>query len=340
MRGTRRTFIRLAAAGLGSAMLPLVGCARRIGQEVGARVLPTPDAPYTPPADWYQMSIQGAYEADRASYRLEVGGVCDRALSLSDAALRGDFPPAVEPVTLACVGNRPQGALLSAGFFRGARFVDLMDAAGVAPEATGAVVTGLDGFVAFRSLEDLRRPEALVAYDLGVAADRLAPLPIEHGFPARLITPGLYGYTQPKWLDSITFVDQGGYLEVLRDSVSYARGAMQLASGFSRPYQQRIQAGAVEVLGYAFGDGRPIGAVHVKVDGGPWEPAEIVFNELADDLPPYLWCLWRFPWNAAPGRRTLTSRASYQDGETQPEGRPFPYAGGALASLSLDVVSA
>jgi DMSO/TMAO reductase YedYZ molybdopterin-dependent catalytic subunit len=333
----RRTFMRLAAAGLGSAVLPLAGCARPIGQASGATRPPTPDAPLTPAESWFRVSIQGAYEADRQSYRLLVGGVCDRSLTLGDQALRGTLTPRLVPITLACVGNPPGGQLLSSALFRGARVSDLMDAAGVSPRASGALITGLDGFAALQSIEDLRRPESIIAYDMGTSEGDLAPLPVEHGFPARILTPGLYGYMQPKWIDAITFIEQDGYQDVLRASVGHLRGSMQLASGFSRPRGGEIGAGAEEVLGYAFGDGRPIGAVHVRVDGGPWQEAEIVYNKPKDDLPPWLWCLFRFSWKATPGRHELTSRATYVDGETQIAGRAFPDSGGSLASIQVTV---
>jgi DMSO/TMAO reductase YedYZ molybdopterin-dependent catalytic subunit len=339
MSVNRRTLMRLAAAGLSSALFPLAGCVKKLGQPRDARSLPTPDAPFTKPEDFYAMSIQGAYEADRASYRLKVAGVCDRGLSLSDAALRTGFPPRIVRSTLSCVGNRPGGHLLSSAVFRGARLADVIEAASVSEEATGALITGLDGFAALRSIEDLRRREALLVYDMGTSESDLAPLPIDNGFPARVLTPGFYGYTQTKWIDAITFVDEGGYQEVLRRAIPYMRGNMQLSSGFSRPLGGSFAAGEIEVLGYAFGDGRRIRMVEVREDDGPFHPAEIVFNEPGDDLPPYLWSLFRFSYRAAPGRHVLTSRATYEDGHTQLPGRAFPYSGGSLASITLDIAA-
>lgn len=330
--------MRLAAAGLSSAIFPLQGCARPIGEQLPARQFPSPEEPLTEPSDWYQMAIQGAYEVDLEGYRLKVGGLCDKELSLSGAAMRTELPSGIELITLSCVGNSPGGGLLSSSLFRGVRLVDLMEAAGVSEAASGAVIKGLDGLLAFQSMDDLRRRESMVAYDMGISEDTLAALPIEHGFPARLLTPGLYGYMQPKWLDSITFVDQSGYHEVLRRSVSYAEGKIQLASGVSRPRHGALDAGEQEVIGYAFGDGRPIAEVHVRVDDGPWEPADIVWNRMDDaDLPPYLWCLWRYMWEASPGDHTLSTRATYADGETQVEGRAFPYSGGSIAQVRVGV---
>jgi DMSO/TMAO reductase YedYZ molybdopterin-dependent catalytic subunit len=339
MSTSRRTFMRLAAAGLSSALIPLSSCARPIGESHPTRQFPSPEEPLTRPEDWYIMAIQGAYEADLKGYRLKVGGLCENGLHLSDAALRGDLPASLELITLSCVGNRPGGGLLSSSLFRGVRLVDLMEAARVSKDATGAVFKALDGFLAFQSMEDLRRPESMIAYDMGLSQDSLAPLPIEHGFPARLLTPGLYGYMQPKWLDSITFVDQSGYHEVLRRSVNYAKGKMMLSSGVSYPRHSQVFEGDQEVIGYAFGDGRPIAEVHIRVDDGPWEPVEIVWNRMDDEeLPPYLWCLWRYIWKATPGSHILATRATYADGETQISGREFPYSGGSIAEINIDVV--
>jgi DMSO/TMAO reductase YedYZ molybdopterin-dependent catalytic subunit len=282
------------------------------------------------------MAIQGTYEADLENYRLKVGGVCEKALSLRLDDLRTKFPPAMELITLSCVGNRPGGGLLSSSLFRGVRLRDLIEEAGVPEEASGAFITGLDGFVALQSIKDLSRPESMVAYDMGLSEETLVHLPIEHGFPARILTPGLYGYMQPKWIDSITFVDQGGYHEVLQKSVNYANGKMQLSSGISRPRTGHVPPGDQEVIGYAFGDGRPIGAVHVRVDDGPWEPATIVWNSADNgELPPYLWCLWRYMWKATLGAHRLTSRATYEGGEMQKDGREFPYSGGSFAEFEI-----
>lgn len=333
----RRTFLRLAAAGLRSALLPLATCARPLGQPRDALSLPTPLAPLTTAHDFYLMSIQGAYEADLRSYRLKVGGACDRALSLSDAALRTELTAGLSLCTLACVGNKPGGRLVSSALFRGARVRDVIDAAGVSKEATSALITGLDGFAALQSIETLRRHEALLAYDMGTTEADLAPLPVEHGFPARLLTPGHYGYLQPKWIDSITFVEEGGYQAVLDRSIPYLRGAMQLASGFSLPRGGTFPPGDIEVFGYAFGDSRPIRKVEVQVGDGRFEPAEIVWNREEDDLPSTLWSLWQFTFHATPGKHTLTCRATYADGETQVTGREFPYSGGSLASITLEI---
>lgn len=326
--------MRLAAAGLSSALGPL-SCAKQVGQQIGTTHYPTPDEPLTPVAAWYKMSILGAYEADRAKYRLKIGGVADRSLSLSLDDLERDFTLGVEMVTLSCVGNTPGGNLMSAGYFRGVRLRELMERAKVASQATGAFITGLDGFVSYQSIDDLRREESLIALHLGEDLDDFRHLPIENGFPCRILTPGLYGYMQPKWIDSIEFIDQGGYQRVLTKSIPYFEGKIQLASGFSRPLGSQVEAGGYEVLGFAFGDGRMITKVEVSVDGGTWEAARIVYNSEDDDKPGYLWVLWSFDWDASPGEHRLRCRATYADGTTQYDGQRFPYSGGSISEIHV-----
>ncbi len=336
----RRTLMRLAAAGLASALAPLGACARPFGQPHGTTHRPTPEAPMTPVDAWYSMSITGAYEADLRGYRLKIGGDVDDFTELSIADLRADFDQIVAPITLACVGNSPGGDLMSSGMLRGVRVRDVLRRAGASSKASGALITGLDGFASYQSMEDLLRSESVFAFELGTTAEDLAPLPVERGFPCRIMTPGLYGYMQPKWIDTVEVVAHGGTQRVITRSIPYFEGKMQLASGFSVPRAGSIGEGTLDVLGYAFGDGRPIAQVEVAVDGGPWQPAEIVFDEHGSAPRSYLWVLWRFPWSAAAGERRLRCRATYEDGATQLEGARFPYSGGSITEIVVQVGAA
>ena len=285
------------------------------------------------------MSLVDPYRADLARYRFKVSGIVDHPLSISVPDLRARFENVTVPITLACVGNTPEGRLVSSGFFRGVRARDVLAAVGTSDRAEAAIITGLDGYVALQSIDELRRSESIFAFDLGRSESELEPLTIEHGFPLRIMTPGLYGYIQPKWIDSVTIADQRGYQEVLRGAIEYARGHIQLASGFTRPVEgQTVRAGKLRVIGYSYGDGRPITKVELRVDGGPWQPAKIAFNTPFDDVPAWVWVVWLFEWDAVPGEHTLEARATYADGNTQPEGRVFPYSGGSIPIIPITVI--
>ena len=78
----------------------------------------------------------------------------------------------------------------------------------------------------------------------------------------------------------------------------------------------------------------------MSVDGGPWQPADVVYNDGQDDMPSYLWALWRFMWDATVGTHTLSCRATYEDGQTQLAGRKFPYSGGSISNIELRVTTA
>jgi DMSO/TMAO reductase YedYZ molybdopterin-dependent catalytic subunit len=293
----------------------------------------------TPNEAWYVVSLKGAYEADLANYRLTVGGKVETPLRLSIAELRARFEEVVLPITLACVGNVPNGRLMSSGYFRGVRTRDLMQAVGVEREATGAAITALEGYLSMRDMPLMRRPDTLLAYEMGPSPDRTEPLGVEHGFPLRILTPGIYGWVQPKWVSSIIFVDDGHHYDVLRRSSDFVESKMQLASGFSYPRDgDRVAVGPRDVLGFAFGDGRLIDRVEVQVDQGPWQPAEIVWNDRDDALPTSVWVLWRYPWQAQRGVHKLAVRATYQDGDTQITGRAFPYSGGSLSVIGVEAV--
>lgn len=335
---SRRTFIRLAAAGLSSAAVSLTAC---VEEDAGVATthFPTPGEPMTPNGDWYFVAMKGAYEADRRNYRLRVGGRVTHARDYRLDELRAELAEAVEPITLACVGGPPSAGLFSASWFRGVRTRDLMDLVGVEGRATSAVIHGLDGYVAMRSLDDLRRQDSLLAYEMGTTPGGTVALPVKNGFPLRVLTPGLYGWVQPKWISSITFLDDSSHFEVIRRSSDTVAGAMQLSSGFSFPRGgSAIAEGSTRVVGYAFGDTRLIDRVEVRVDAGPWQTAEIVWNEADDELPTSVWVLWRFDWEASVGEHDLGVRAFYADGEGQIEGRSFPYSGGSLSTIRVGVL--
>jgi len=117
---------------------PWVSCSR--SSSARARRIAASTASY--------VSIVDPAPRDLEHYRLKIGGIVENGLSISVPALRTRFENVVEPITLACVGNPPEGSLVSAGYFRGVRVRDVLDAAKVSDRAEAAIITGLDGYVA------------------------------------------------------------------------------------------------------------------------------------------------------------------------------------------------
>ena len=152
------------------------------------------------------------------------------------------------------------------------------------------------------------------------------PLPLRHGFPARLIVPGLYGYVSAtKWLSQIelTRFDQFDHYWVPR---GYAVEApIKTASRIDTPKGlARVPAGPTPIAGVAWAQTRGIDAVEVQVDDGEWQPAE-----LAEQLNDAVWRQWVLRWDATPGRHTVRVRATDGTGAIQSDQRSEPLPDGS-----------
>jgi DMSO/TMAO reductase YedYZ molybdopterin-dependent catalytic subunit len=151
-------------------------------------------------------------------------------------------------------------------------------------------------------------------------------LPLEHGFPARLVVPGLYGYVSAtKWLTEIELTGLDDF-----DSYWVRRGwakeaPIKTESRIDTPRSgASLRAGRVPVAGVAWAQGRGIREVEVRIDDGPWRAARLGAG-VGDDT----WRQWVLEWDADPGDHTLAVRATDGDGETQPEERVAPIPDGA-----------
>jgi hypothetical protein len=223
-------------------------------------------------------------------------------------------------VTIACVSNEVGGDLVGNALWRGVRLKELLDRAGVQPEATQIVGRAVDGFTAgfptVWALADER--EALVA--VAMNGD---PLPADHGFPARLIVPGLYGYVSAtKWLAEIEltrFEAFDGYWVPL----GWSKEAPILTqSRIDTPRAgSDVPAGTVPIAGVAWAPDRGISAVEVQVDEGEWQPAE-----LSVPISDATWVQFVNRWDASAGEHTIRVRATDGDGvvQTAETSRPDP----------------
>jgi len=161
------------------------------------------------------------------------------------------------------------------------------------------------------------------------------PLPVAHGFPARLIVPGLYGYVSAtKWLKEIELTTWEAF-----DSYWVPRGWSKTGPVLtqSRIDVPRLNAGyrtgdTIQVAGVAWAMDRGVSGVEVRVDDGDWQPAT-----LATALGPQTWVQWRFAWGAVAGRHTFTVRATDGGGVVQEERVTPPPPDGARGYHSVSV---
>ena len=258
-------------------------------------------------------------QVDPRNFTLSVRGMVDRPLSLSYAQLLA-MPQVEADITITCVSNEVGGDLVGLARWQGVLLRDVLAMAGVQPGADQIVGESVDGFTAgFPTTFGTDDRFAMIA--LGMNGE---PLPIVHGFPARLIVPGLYGYVSAtKWLSSITLTTLESFDGFWIPRGWSKLGPIKISSRIDVPRSGgSVAAGPVTVGGMAWapGTGRGITAVQVRVDGGEWQPAELG-GELSEDA----WRQWRWTWPATPGRHRLEVRATDRTGEVQTD-RTAPVA--------------
>lgn len=277
--------------------------------------------PITPPDRFYIVS-KNLLDPDPSakSWRLRVDGLVERPLILRYAEIVA-LPAANEPRTLECVSNDIGGDLISTGVWTAARLADVLQQAGVKPEAMAVKFTSADDYTASISLAQALDPTTLLAYKLDGA-----PLPHKHGYPLRVLGAGTYGMKNPKWLTRVELVpgevpgfwQQQGWDE---------RGVVQTMSQINAPGDgARLSVGSITLSGIAFAGARGVARVELSTDGGAtWNEAQLLPAQ-----GPNTWTFWQHAWQPAqPGGYTLVVRATDGTGAVQPSRRTDPFPAGA-----------
>ena len=309
---TRRTFLKVAGAA-GAALL--TGCRTRqpssslsAGAATSAGgLLPAPlEILITPAGSLYTQSYGGLPMVEPDDWRLRIHGLVtnERTLSLDDVRA---FPKVESLRTLECIGNPVGGTLIGNVVWGGLDAGALWQEVGILPAATRAKFLAEDDYETSVELRWITQPGVLLVYELNGE-----PLPREHGFPLRILMPGLYGQKMPKWIRDIEFIDYDhqGYWE--------SRGWSEVASVQTNAIVRqpedlaRLPLGSVPVFGVAFAGLRRITDVEVRIDDGAWSRAELL---QADST--LVWTQWSFDWTAAEGRHTIAVRATDETGFVQ-----------------------
>ncbi|BDX33313.1 oxidoreductase [Mycobacterium antarcticum] len=355
-RGRRLSLVTLGFIGVGAVAGVAGAVLNRLNSSVAgdrtAFTLPTPaqDVPVAPPpsvqppgvalppfitpnADFYRIDTAlSVPQLTRADWRLRIHGMVDREVTLTFDDLQR-FQPIQRIVTLTCVSNPIGGDLISNAKWTGYRVRDLLAGAGIHSDADMVLSTSIDGFTAGTPVEALTdERDALLAIGMNDA-----PLPSEHGYPARLVVPGLYGYVSAtKWvtdLELTRFDRAEAYWTRLGWS---ARGPIKTASKIEVPKSgQVVPKGPVTFGGVAWAQQRGIKAVEVRIDEGPWEQAQLGASYSKDT-----WRLWSFPWQANDsGSHLMSVRATDGTGAVQTSDTADVVPDGATGwhSVSFDV---
>jgi len=262
-------------------------------------------------ADFYRVDTAYAVPAlTTDTWQLRIHGAVDREITLTFDDLLA--MPAVERmITLTCVSNEVGGKLAGNARWQGVRLADLLEMAGPQGGSDCVLSTSADGFTVTTPLAALTDGrDALLAYAMNGE-----PLPVEHGFPVRMVVPGLYGYVSAtKWvvdLEITRFADVTAYWTQRGWSPQApikTASRIDVPAGFAR-----LTPGTVAVAGMAWAQHRGIRGVQVQIDDGPWQDATLS-GELTTDI----WRQWSFPWAATdPGIHTIRCRAVDADGMVQ-----------------------
>ncbi len=270
-------------------------------------------------------------QVDPSTWQLRIHGMVQREVTITFAELLRR--PLIEDyVTLTCVSDPVGGPYVGNAKWLGASLADLIRQARPRAGATQLLCTSVDGFTSGTPLQVvLDGRDALLAVAMNGTA-----LPVAHGFPARMVIPGLYGYVSAtKWVTDIevtTFADATAYWAERGWS---QQAPIKTESRIDVPaIGSTLRPGPTQVAGVAWAQHKGVAAVEVRVDRGPWHEARLAAVPDIDT-----WRQWVFPWQATPGNHVLEARATDKTGYTQTalQAQPPPNGASGYPSAAVTV---
>ncbi|MFD7541709.1 molybdopterin-dependent oxidoreductase [Streptomyces sp. NPDC059819] len=295
---------------------------------------------FTPNGDFYRVDTALVVpKVDATTWRLTIHGkgvTRPRTITFDDL-IQGRAGELIErDVTLACVSNEVGGPYVGNARWIGVRLADLLREVGVQPPSKGGpadqlVARSVDGMTIGSPVEDVMDGrDAMLAVGMNGQ-----PLPFEHGFPVRMLVPGLFGYVSAcKWIEDLELTTFDAYDSYWVKRSWARRGPIKTESRIDTPKPfARPPQGTVMVAGVAWAQHRGIDRVEVRVDDGPWQQADLAAQDSTDT-----WRQWSFPWKATTsGSHTLTVRATDRTGAVQTEKRTPTIPDGASGWHSVVV---
>ncbi|MFI9115886.1 molybdopterin-dependent oxidoreductase [Streptomyces venezuelae] len=290
----------------------------------------------TPNRDFYRVDTALTVpKVDAGTWRLRIHGKgVARPLTYTLDQLLAR--PLIErDITLTCVSNEVGGPYIGSARWLGVPLVGLLKEAGVVPPSRGGeadqlVARSVDGMTLGSPVEDVMDGrDAMLA--VGMNGE---PLPFDHGFPARMLVPGLYGYVSAcKWITDIELTTFDAYDPYWVKRKWARRAPIKTQSRIDTPKPfARPNAGTVVVAGVAWAQHRGISRVEIRVDDGPWQDADLAAQAGVDT-----WRQWSYRWNATAGGHNITVRATDGTGQTQTEQRTRTIPDGASGRHSVFV---
>lgn len=287
----------------------------------------------TPTEDFYRVDTALTIpRVDVGTWRLMIDGMVDHHVSVGFGELVG-LGLVERDITLNCVSNEVGGSYIGSTRWTGVPVRLLLERAGVQSGADQVLSTSVDGMTISTPVEALLATgdrEAIVA----VAMDG-KPLPARHGFPARLVTPGLYGYVgATKWVTRLTLTTFAQTQAYWATRGWAEQAPVQVQTRIDTPREGGgLRSGTVAIGGVAWAQATGgIAGVEVRVDDGPWQAAT-----MGPTVGPEYWRQWWLPWAATKGSHRLTARATDGTGQVQTSAVADPAPSGATGYHSIDV---
>ena len=305
-----------------------------IDQERAELVLPrvAPDQAAPAAVGEYSLGVEGIepfvvpndrfYRIDTAlvvpqvavdSWKLSIDGLVDTPMELTFQDLL-DRPQIERYITLSCVSNPVGGDLVGNALWQGVRLADILDEAGLQDGAEQVVSRSIDGWTCGSPIEAIMDGRDAM---LAVAMNG-EPLPADHGYPVRIVVPGLFGYVSAtKWVTDIRLTRWEDFDAYWVPRGWSKRGPVKTMARIDTPRSGAKRDGVVAIGGVAWAVHRGVDAVQIRIDGGEWREAELGSVPSADT-----WVQWVYRWDTSDverGGHTIEVRAIDGDGEPQPE---------------------
>ena len=342
-RGTsdRRVFLGGALGVAALSVLAAAGGQLRAGAQAAKRLaLPAPADPApalptgldqkvpgisplrTPTDTFYRVDTNLAVpQVDVDRWTLEIDGMVDKPFSLTFDELAA-MPLIERDITMTCVSNEVGGGYIGAARWLGVRLSDVLDRAGINGSPDQLLSTAVDGFTISTPLALVRDGrDAIIA--IGMNGDQL---PAAHGYPARLITPGIYGFVgATKWLTKLTVTTYAAEQSYWTKRQWATDAPIKTSARVDTPRPlSTIKAGKTAIGGVAWAQHRGVGKVEVRVDDGAWQQ-----TELGPEVNVDYWRQWYLPWDAKPGLHRIAVRAVDLKGAVQTADRATPFPAGS-----------
>ena len=278
----------------------------------------------TPNSEFYRVDtvVLKVPQLTTAEWQLRIHGMVDEEMTFGYADIRG-MPLVERTITQVCVSNPVGGEYISTTKYAGVELRELLRRAGVRRGAQQLFSTSSDGFTIGTPVDVVLAKDRGALLAIGMNDE---PLPFEHGFPARMVVPGLYGYVSAtKWVVDMELTTWQARTPYWLERGWARRAPVKTQSRIDQPAgSETVSAGKVTVAGVAWRPHIGIAKVEVRLDGGPWQEAALGAEYNIDT-----WRMWHTTFDVSPGSHQVSVRATDNSGYIQTEQRTGTLPDGA-----------